>query len=109
MADWYTHLLLFPLDPTILIINESIKSQKPTITRRGNGDGILKVESGLLVVTDLANIENLKPNLGGEKLKINPIYAKGVHTTGSVVLHHKPLYINRVGGTDFTRIVSKSI
>lgn len=73
MADWYTHLLLFPLDPIILIINESIKSQKPTITRRGNGDGILTVESGLLVVTDLANIENLKPNLGGEKLKINPI------------------------------------
>lgn len=108
MADWYTHLLLFPLDSTILIINGAIKSQKPTITRRGNGDGILKVESGLLIVTDLANIENLKPNLG-EKLKINPIYTKGVHTTGSVVLHHKPLYINGVGGTDFIRIVSKSI
>lgn len=36
-------------------------------------------------------------------MKINPIYTKGVHT---VVLHHKPLYINGVGGTGFIRIVS---
>ena len=70
---------------------------------------MLKVGSGLLVVSDLANIRNLKPNLVGGKLKRNPIFPTRVHTKGSVVLHHKPLYINGAGGTDFIRIFSKSI
>lgn len=70
---------------------------------------MLKVASGLLVVTDLANVRNLKPNLVGGKLKRNPICPTCLYTKGSVVLHHEPLYINGAGGTDFIRIFSKSI
>lgn len=55
--------ILFALDYTILTIKALIKGQKSKIIRKGTEDGILKVGGALLVVIDLANIRNLKPNL----------------------------------------------